>query len=340
MSNEIERAHVGAGVTATQGIGGASLAKSGETSAIAVAEAAKANVLARFQMARLEPRDQDTARVRILKDCERPRFAELASYELPRGGKTITGPSIRLAEVCARAWGNVGVEAVILFEDEEKRIVRVQATDYETNATYSTDVTVTKVVERSTVRDAGDIVGHRTNSQGKPVYLVRANETDLLAKHNALVSKARRNVIFCIVPGDIVDEALEVAAKTTHDRDAKDPDAERRRVVDGFMKINVEPAQLSELLGHPVAQSTPAEVGQLRRWYAAIRDGETTVAQLVAERTKATAPATAEPAASTASSKTAAAVAALVGDPKPATKPAMSAAERKAAKDRGEDPDA
>lgn len=288
MSNEIEKISVG--TTAQHGVGGSQLARHGETSAMVLAEQAKANVLARFQMARLEPRDTETARTRILKDCDRPRFAELAEYSLPRWDarkqKTvqITGPTVRLAEVCARAWGNIGVEAVITYEDEEKRHVRVTATDYETNATYSTDVTVAKVVERRTVRDAGEVVGQRTNSEGKVVYVVRASEQDLLAKHNALVSKARRNVIFCIVPGDIVDEALERAQATVKATDAKDPDAERRRIFDSFSKhLSVEPAQLGEALGVPVAQIGPAQISTLRKWFAAIRDGETTLAQIIEE---------------------------------------------------------
>jgi hypothetical protein len=183
---------------------------------------------------------------------------------------------------CAPAWGNIGVDAIITYEDEEKRHVRVTATDYETNATYATDVTVAKTVERRVVRDPGDIVGQRTNSEGKLVYIVRASETDLLAKHNALVSKARRNVIFCIVPGDIVDEALEKAKRTVADADKKDPDAERRRIFDGFAKLNVEPGALADALGVPVAQIGPAQLVLLRGWYAAIRDGETTIAEILA----------------------------------------------------------
>lgn len=335
----IERAGVGAGMTATQSAAGNQLSRSGETSAVVLAEQAKAGVIARFQMARLVPRDTETARARILKDCERPRFAELAEYEIPRGGKTIKGPSIRLAEVCARAWGNIEIDAVITFEDDEKRHVRVTATDFETNATYATDITVSKVVERRTVKDPSEIIGSRVNSTGQQVYLVRANETDLLAKHNALVSKARRNVIFAIVPGDIVDEALERAQATVRDADAKDPDAERRRIFDGFAKLGVEPGQLAEALGLPSSsQVGPAQIGTLRKWYAAIRDGETTIAELLAPK-KPDAPAgdTAGAAPTGASGRLKGAARAVAG--KPAAAAPAATDERAEALARGEDPD-
>jgi hypothetical protein len=341
QGTQIERAGVGAGMTATQGATGVAITKTGETSAMVLAEQAKAGVLARFYQARMVPREAETARVRILKDCERPRFAELATYEIPRGGKTITGPSIRLAEVCVRAWGNIEIDAVITYEDDEKRHVRVTATDFETNATYSTDVTVSKVVERREVRDKSEIVGQRVNSQGIPVYIVRANETDLLAKHNALVSKARRNVIFAIVPGDLVEEAQERAAETVAKRDAQDPDAERRRIFDSFARLSVEPAQLAEALGTTTAAIGPAQITQLRKWYAAIRDGEMTIADLIALG-KPKPPAADEAAngsSATSKAKAAARGVAAASGAKPADADAK-AKERAEAIARGEDPDA
>jgi len=36
-------------------------------------------------------------------------WAEVASYEYPRGNEKVSGPSIRLAEVLAQCWGNMTV---------------------------------------------------------------------------------------------------------------------------------------------------------------------------------------------------------------------------------------
>lgn len=291
---DLERAGVGAGMTATQGAGGMSIAKSGETAAMAVAEAAKANVLARFQIARMSPRDPSDARVKILRECDRPRFAEVAVYELPRGTKSdgspnyITGPSIRLAEVCARAWGNITIESPITFEDDEKRILAVSVTDLETNTTYGpTGVLVEKTVERRFApRHAGDIVATRANAQGSMLYIIRASEADVLAKQNAIVSKTIRNLILRLVPGDIVEEAVERANEVHAKKIKEDPGAERKRVIDAFAAINVLPSQLGDYLGHQVDQSSPAEIKALRGLYAGIRDGELTIQEAIASTKK------------------------------------------------------
>ena len=355
--DQIERASIGAGMTATQSAGGTSLAKSGETAAIAVAEAAKANVLARFQIARMAPRDAMDARVKILRECDRPRFAEVAVYELPRGDKTITGPSIRLAEACARAWGNIAIESPVTFEDADKRILAVSVTDLETNTTYGpTGVVVEKTVERRyPPKTGGDVVGTRAGSQGQMLYIVRASDADVLGKQNAIVSKTIRNLILRVIPGDIVEEAIERANAVHAAKIKEDPAAERKRMIDAFAAINVLPSQLAEALGHPVDQSSPAEIKAMRGWYAAIKDGESTIQDLIAERKKPDekpepdAPEAASSAAGKVSraAKNATAAAAsskpqpTLGDVLRDTKPApLTPEEHAAMRERGEDPDA
>lgn len=53
------------------------------------------------------PRDTYDAFQRIMKECERKLVAENAVYQYPKGGQKVQGPSIRLAEVIARNWGNI-----------------------------------------------------------------------------------------------------------------------------------------------------------------------------------------------------------------------------------------
>lgn len=42
---------------------------------------------------------------RILKSCTRETLAQSAVYSYPRGGQSVEGPSIRLAETLAQEWG-------------------------------------------------------------------------------------------------------------------------------------------------------------------------------------------------------------------------------------------
>ncbi len=347
MTNDGQIERVSAGQTATNGAAGVSLAKSGETSSLAMAEAAKANVLARFYQARTMPRDTLDVRVRVLKECERPRLAELAVYELPRGRKPdgtpnfITGPSIRLAEAFLRTWGNLHVEAPVVYEDAEKRIITVTVTDLETNATLSDGIIVEKVVERRSPKDKNDIIGQRLNSEGKPVYLVRANETDLLAKQNALKSKSIRTLVLRLIPGDLVDEAMERANETYRKGVKDDPTRALARIVDAFADLNVLPSSLAEALGHPLERCTPAEIERLRGWYSAIKNGDATVDEIIAKAKPSDAAPTTDEAPATSAASRVKAAAAKVAKPA-ADAPADDAeAKRRAdARARGEDPDA
>lgn len=276
---------VGAGLARTDGVGGG-LARSAETNTAAAAAMAKANVEARFAIARHAPRDEDTARIKILRECDRPRFAEVAEYELPRAGKAITGPTIRFAEALARHFGNLHVESVVTFENEEQRLVRCTVTDLESNATYSQDIAIEKTVERKNAKPSDDVLGTRVTSQGHSVYIIRASESDLLAKHNAQVSRAVRTLILRLVPGDLVDEAIDRARATLRKTDATDPAAAKRKVLDAFAELGVMPSQLAEALGHSLDVVQPAELGTLRRWFTAVRSGETTIAEIIADQRK------------------------------------------------------
>src|SRR5262249_40368126 len=134
----------------------------------------------------------DLVRVRLLKECDRPGFATVARYSIPRAGKKIEGPSIRFAEAMVRSMGNLDITTDAIYDAPDKRILRVAVVDLETNASYSADVTVEKILERSELRPGQEAIGTRTNSAGRPVYLVAADEGDLLMKQNGLVSRAVR----------------------------------------------------------------------------------------------------------------------------------------------------
>jgi hypothetical protein len=256
-------------------------ATGGETSITAVAATAKAMVEARFTIARVNQRDWDDVRVRLLKSCNRLGFAETAMYSKPVGGSRIEGASIRFAEEAARAMGNLDITCPVLWDDAEKRLLRQTVCDLESNTTYSTDIAIEKTVERRTVRDGQEVVGQRLNTQGQPVYIVRATEDDLMNKQNSFVSKALRTNILRVLPSDIREEAIQACRSTVARQDSKDPDGARKRVVDAFASLHVSPAELRKFLGHEVATSSPKEIEELRAVYQGIRDGETNWAEVL-----------------------------------------------------------
>jgi hypothetical protein len=147
-------------------------------------------------------------------------------------------------------------------------------TDLEANLTYPTDVTVAKTVERSFLKDGQKAIRTRVNSAGRPVHIVEATDDDILNKQNALISKAIRTAVLRVVPGDILEEAEEEVARTVRRDDATDPAAKAKQIADAFYSHGVMPDQLEKVLGHPLAQVTPAEVTMMRTWITAIKDGE------------------------------------------------------------------
>lgn len=273
-----------AGSRAEENFGGKAMVRAAETASTAVAEQARAQTNARYIVAERNPRDMDNMRVRLLADCKRPGFAAVARYSKPVGGKPITGPSIRFVEAAIRHMGNVLVETPTVFDDPQKRIVRVALTDLETNTTYQADVVIEKTVERRQLRDGQIPLGSRTNSYGSTVYLVAASDDDLLVKSAALVSKAIRTLGLRIVPGDIVEEAMERCAETTQTRDAADPDAARKAVADNFATLGVLPSEIKAYLGCDIGAASPAQLTELRAIFAAIRDGEAAWADVLASK--------------------------------------------------------
>lgn len=257
------------------GFGSTEIESRRETQAIAAAEHAKATVQARYIVALQRPRDVDDFRARLLKHCKRPGFALIAEYAKPVGGSTVKGMSIRFVEAALQEYGNVMPEVASVYDDEERRILRVSLTDLERNITYSEDATVEKFVERKSA-GGGEVVGERRKKDGSIVYKVRATEDDLANKLGSAASKKLRNLGLRILPPDIVDEARSACAKTRLDKHAADPDAERKAMVDAFATQRVMPSDLKEYLGHDVGQASPAEIEDLRLVYVALRDGDTT----------------------------------------------------------------
>lgn len=249
-----------------------------ETASTVLAAQAKALVEARYTVAINRPRDLDKVRERIMANCRRIGFAEAAIYRKPIGSdkaKWPTGPSIRFAEAAIQAMGNVTVETITVYDDPEKRIVRVTVTDLEANIPYSQDVTIQKTVERKFLKQGDTPISSRKNSRGETTYLMPATDDDILNKQNALISKAIRTLGLRLVPGDLIDEGMYVCRETQAKGDA-DPNAAKRRLLDAFAGIGVSVEQIKDYLGHNGATLNPKEREDLLAIHAAIKDGETT----------------------------------------------------------------
>lgn len=143
-------------------------------------------------------------------------IAEACIYALPRGGKVINGPSVRLAEICASAYGNLHVAARVLDAEEREIVSQGVAWDLEKNLRVSVEA-------RRRI----------TNKSGK-----RYDDDMITVTGNAAASIALRNAIFRVVPRAYVD-MIYARVKSVAVGDAKTLAARRTELLERLMKIGV-----------------------------------------------------------------------------------------------------
>lgn len=321
-----------AGTIVRKEFGADQISRPAETAATAAAAQAQAIVQARYVVAFQRPRDWDEVRVRLLSECRRPGFADVAWYRKPVG-EGVEGFSIRFAEAAVRCMGNLLPEAPVIFDDPERRILRVLLTDLESNVTYTKDLVIEKTVERRSLRKGQEALSVRMNSAGQPTYLVRATEDDLLAKEGAAVSKATRTLALRILPGDIADECKRIILDARRGEAVRDPAAARKKVADAFAELGILPASLKQYLGHDLASCSPAELEDLRALWSAVKNGETTWVEILADRAE-DAPEDKKPGLDALTEK----LRATQADAKPAAEPTVEPARERQAGEDEDDP--
>ena len=257
-----------------------------QETATAGAEAlARAEVEARYVVAKRYPRDDDAVRQRLLKECARPNFADVARYEIPRAGRKIKGLSIRFAEAARRLSGNMATTVQTVFQDDDQQILRVASVDFETNAIDVEEVVVPRYKEMRDPRQGDEVVGQRVNSTGQTVYKVRTSDDDHRFKRRSETQRAKRNGILALLPGDLLDECKAAIDDTIYSDVAEDPDAYRKQIVDSFASLNVPVEELRDYLGHDIGQASPAQLAELGAVFQTVKSGEANWRQCLAAQT-------------------------------------------------------
>ncbi len=214
-------------------------------------------VKAAMVIAKQFPRDENAAYSRVMRSCSRKALAECAQYAYPRGGSTITGPSIRLAEVLAQNWGNVDFGIVELEQRlGQESIVMAYAWDLETNTRQTKVFTVPHIRSKRT--------GNEILTDPRDVYELVANQG----------ARRLRACILGIIPGDVVDAALERCEKTLTEGEKK-PLADRiREMVAAFQESHgVTTTMIEARLGHKLDAIIEQEMVTLRKIFTSLKDG-------------------------------------------------------------------
>lgn len=187
--------------------------------------------------------------------------AEKCTYALPRGGKPITGPSIRLAEIVASQWGNSRIGARVVHVDRKEMYVEAEGIfhDLETNTA-------------TTAR-----VRRRISDRNGRLF----NDDMILVTGNAACSIAKRNAILGGVPEAIWGEAYDAALRTVRG-DMKTLPERRDETFKAMAAFGLSPDQLYAILGVAGEKDFGLDqIGTLRSTYAALKNGETTVEELL-----------------------------------------------------------
>jgi hypothetical protein len=250
------------------------------TVASVLAARAKAEIEARYLIAMNRPRNMLQVRDVMLKECKRPGFArgefKTAWFSKPQGNRKVEGFSISFAEMALKAMRNMDARSTVIFDGDLSRHILVEAVDLERNISIPTTIVVEKTVERRFLREGEVAISERHNSDGEVIYLRKATDDEIHQKTNNFVSKAMRENILRLIPGDLLAECRATILKIRKGEATQDPKQFQKAICDGFAKLNVTPDDLEELLGHPIARCSPEQLTHLRDIYQAIKDGETT----------------------------------------------------------------
>lgn len=176
-------------------------------------------------------------------------------YSLPRGGKRLEGPSVRLAEVAASAYQNLRYGARVIEVTDKVVVAQGFCMDLESN-----NATTIEVRRRITGKD------------GK-----KFNEDMIVVTGNAACSIALRNAIFKIIPFALVKPIFE-EAKITSIGKAESMGAKRGKMFDAYNKAGVSQEKVLAFLERKgVEDVTVDDLITMRGLWTAIKDGDTSV---------------------------------------------------------------
>lgn len=192
--------------------------------------------------------DMATLTEQIAQDC---------IYALPRAGKVIEGPSARLAEIVAHAWGNCRVGARIV--NEEMNFVTAQGVfmDLEKNVAITYEVK-RRITDKNGRRFKDDMIG---------------------VTGNAACSIALRNAVFKGVPKAFWSDIYDAARRTVMG-DSKTLSTKRADALAFLQNFGATPEMIFGTLGvGGIEDVTLEHLVTLRGLATAIKDGDTTVEQ-------------------------------------------------------------
>lgn len=220
---------------------------------------AVAEVVAMVKAAKTCPRDPQTAIRSMRESCGLYLVAERAFYRFPRGGKSVTGPTVHLMVELARCWGNITHGLTELRRDVTGGFSEMLA--------FAWDLEANDRVAHSFIvphlRDRSD--GPQELKELRDVYELTTNQG----------SRRQREALKKVIPPWFRAEAEDLCRSTLArgaDK-AKEPVPLPRRIADAierFDGLGVRVSQLEAKLDQPRTEWTMYDVARLSVSYKAI----------------------------------------------------------------------
>jgi len=187
--------------------------------------------------------------------------AESCFYKLPRGNKTIEGPSIRLAEIALSCYGNLRAATRIVESDPSSDTPHV----------------VIEAVVHDLQKNVAVCIQKRRRITGKKSKGGKPDEDDIQLAVNACSAVAFRDAVFKVVPMALVKPVFD-AAKRVAIGDAKSLSQTREKVIGRLKQMGAIEANIYHLLGvKKIDEVTTEHVETLIGLGTAIKDGNITV---------------------------------------------------------------
>jgi hypothetical protein len=179
-------------------------------------------------------------------------------YVLPRAGKRIEGPSIRLAEIMAYAWQHLRWDAAI--ESEDRTHITAVATCFDLERNVAVRIRVKRrITKRNGTRYDDDMIG---------------------VAGNAAISIALRNAIFRVIPHVFTNRIYQLARQASIGK-AGTMAQKRQNALAWFGKAGVSDEQVFAVLEvKGMDDIGEDELIALRGLRTAIKEGETSVEQV------------------------------------------------------------
>lgn len=224
-----------------------------------------AETLAMVAMAHRFPRNVIANTDKILNAFTRTTLAEKAAYQFAKGGSDVSGPSIRAAEAIAQMWGNLSFG----FREISRGIGQDGVPFSEVEA-FCWDM------EAGNRQPLQFIVRHWRDRKKGGGYVIK-DERDIYELVANQAQRRKRACILALVPGDVVEAAMNQADVTLRTKADTSPEA-MAKMVEAFAPFGVTKEHIEKRIQRRLDSIQPAQVVMLKRVYASLRDDMSTPA--------------------------------------------------------------